>query len=103
MPSEPGDPVAILHDRSVNESKRLDLRALVNTLKFNDFRKNGIHYARQLVAVTKLLDEPIQSPDALSGSRPLTHDLSRAVVDNKSTLSSRPHTTPTVLPYANAL
>jgi len=80
MPSDLGDLVVTLHNRGINESNRLELRALVDMLNsFNDFKKNhscntDLAYARQLIAVTKLLDEAIQSPDALSSSHPITQN-----------------------------
>ena len=98
MPSDPGDPVSLLQDRGINESNRLNPRALVDVLKsFNDFKKNRsynirLNYARQLVMVTKLLDDTILSPDPLGDVHLATQgDLKHAMDNIKASISTQPH------------
>src|SRR6266481_2865036 len=106
-PTDLGDPVPILKDRGITEANKGDLRALVDVLiSFKDFKKDskysiGHEWARQLVAVTSLLNEEVNCMDTPSPSRPAMHvDLQNVVNDIKSSLASQP-TTPFAT-YASA-
>src|SRR6266481_3230348 len=98
-PTDLGDPVPVLKDRGITEANKGDLHALVDVLvSFKDFKKDskysiGRKWARQLVAVTSLLNEAVNCMDTPSPSRPATHaDLQNAVNDIKSSLASQPTT-----------
>src|SRR6266481_2805575 len=106
-PTDLGDPVPVLKDRGITEANKGNLRALVDVLvSFKDFKKDskysiGREWARQLVAVTSLLNEAVNCMDTPSPSRPATHaDLQNVVNDIKSSLASQP-TTPFTT-YASA-
>ena len=102
VPNDPGDPMALLQDRGINETNKFNLWALFNVLKlFNNFKKNnsyniGLSYAKQLMAVTKLLDEAILAPELTNNVCPATQeDLRQAIEDNKASLGSNLHSFPT--------
>ena len=103
LPGDLGDPVALLHDRGINDLNCLDLRAQANILKsFNNFKKNSsynisLSYTIQLVVVTKLLDEAVSCLSPASGECPATQDDLRHTVDDiKCSL-----TTQTQQPYSH--
>ena len=109
MPSNLGNPVLLLQDRCINESNRLNLRALVDILKsFNDFKKGasyniGLGYARQLVAVTRLLDKAISCLETVEGTCPITQEDLKHAVDNIKMACCSSQAQPTPLTYANAV
>ena len=98
LPGDLVDPVALLHDRGINDMNKLNLRALIDTLKsFNDIKKNGsynigLNYARQLIVVTKLLDEAMANLGPLGDACLATQEDLRHTADNiKASIGTQPY------------
>jgi hypothetical protein len=89
---DPGDPVAILNIRGINEDNKSDISALAMALEtFGDFKRGttwniGKEGAAQLIAITRLLCEA----SLLYGNNRLAtnNDLQKAVSDIKEAIDS---------------
>ena len=113
-PADQGDPVALLHDWGINEANKLNPGALVKALaSFKDFKKNNkfnmtLKWARQLTAITVLLEEALCTVDSNSDndSSPATKGDLKCATDSinatiaNSSLNAHPLSPP--LSYASA-
>jgi hypothetical protein len=94
----PGDPVAVLNIRGINEDNKTDISALAMALEtFGDFKRGtswniGQDGAAQLIAITRLLHKE----SLLYGNSRLAtnNDLQKAVSDIKEAVVSG-HSQPT--------
>ncbi|KAF8484172.1 hypothetical protein JB92DRAFT_3131821 [Gautieria morchelliformis] len=90
--ADPGDPVAILRDRGINEDNRTDIAALATALEtFGDFKRGttwnvGKEGATQLIAITRLVREA----SLLYGANRLVtnNDLQKMTAKIKEAISS---------------
>ncbi|KAF8507420.1 hypothetical protein JB92DRAFT_2832777 [Gautieria morchelliformis] len=89
---DPGDPIAILNTKGINEGNKADISALAAALEsFGDFKHGtswnlGKEGAAQLIAITKLLREA----SLLYGANRLAtnNDLQKAVLDIKEAVAT---------------